>query len=414
MTQYSNQMTTIKQSRILLYYQCFLAVAAVFLFCTNLDSYLFDTGVAPKPVLVIYGFAAACIPLFSSFPSKIKYIPRSVVIAFSLYLAMSLISFILSPESEAVYEAVQARIRSVFFVMLMIFIISGDKLIENCVRLAMIAVIVMNLINNYNELLNPVIFGGLNDTGRPAGFYVNPNKASCALMLGMILNINFIPRKYRLLFILVCTISIMLTFSRGAMLIIPIVIFIFALYKLISRKQFICGLVVAVFFIHQFIGSSKYILYEAVNLGLQKNVITRIETFIDPSSSESDQDTSRVDVIPFAWQNFFEKPFFGHGIGYTSIWGDIPPHNMYLFLMVEHGFLGLIIFPLLVLSLIINARGEAKYISHAFAVYILLWGIFSHDILSERFALLPFSLMIVMNVRSQPELKLGIQKNFYS
>ena len=55
-----------------------------------------------------------------------------------------------------------------------------------------------------------------------------------------------------------------------------------------------------------------------------------------------------------------KRPFFGHGIGYIREWGDNLPHNMYLTLMVEHGFMAAILLPLLVLLIAQNATGEAK------------------------------------------------------
>ena len=225
-------------------------------------------------------------------------------------------------------------------------------------------------------------------------------------MLGMILSITVLPLKYRLLFLIICSFGIVLTFSRGALLCLPIVISILAAHKIIQRNQLlfvIFGLSITIFCLGV---SGNFIVNYASDLGLNDNAKTRIQAFIDPISNwEAGDDTSRIDIIPFALQNFSNHPFFGNGIGFTQTWGEILPHNIYLLFMVEHGILGTLIFPTLILSIVNKSLGEVKSIGQAFAVFVLIWGIFSHNILDERYSLVAFSLMTAMNVDSQLEYK---------
>jgi O-antigen ligase len=135
---------------------------------------------------------------------------------------------------------------------------------------------------------------------------------------------------------------------------------------------------------------------------LNQNILGRITWFQDPFSDDADQDTSRLDIVQVGWKLFSQSPILGNGLASTQTWSEpLATHNMYLNLMVEHGFLGALIMPLLIYAVIKNACGETKIIGFIFAAFILLWGIFSHNILEQRFILILFSLMASMTMQSR-------------
>jgi len=68
--------------------------------------------------------------------------------------------------------------------------------------------------------------------------------------------------------------------------------------------------------------------------------------------------------------------------------------------------MGVFILPLLVYVVTWHSRGESKHIASAFSAFILLWGLFSHNIVDERYILMCFSLMAAMNVTSRLEQKI--------
>ena len=78
---------------------------------------------------------------------------------------------------------------------------------------------------------------------------------------------------------------------------------------------------------------------------------------------------------------------------------------MYLLFITEHGIFGIFILPLLVYVVTWHSRGESKDIALAFSAFILLWGLFSHNIVEERYILMSFSLMAAMNMTSRQEQK---------
>jgi O-antigen ligase len=383
-----------QKMNLLLYYQCILAISFVLAFGTNLDVYLFDAGITSPPTVWITIFGIAAIPLLLSFSSRFKYL--------------------LSVQTETITQVFRNRAFLVFFIILGLFIFSGNKIVETWVKRTIFIVTVIAIINNFHELIDPLTFTSLNESGRPAGFYQNPNTSGCAILLGLIFSISILPIKYRLIFLTMCGIGVFITFSRGAMLGWVIITVIFIVKRIISRRQAMYAIFAIGILISLGISSDFILNQVGANLSLEDNAMTRMQFLLNPSLDLVNDDTSRLDIVPFSWRKFLESPIFGHGIGYTHIWGDIRPHNIYLMLIVEHGFLGILIVPILVFLTIQNAQLEIKNIGFSFAVFILIWGFFSHNILEERNILLMFSFMTSMNLRSQIEQLNSCQKTLVS
>jgi O-antigen ligase len=103
---------------------------------------------------------------------------------------------------------------------------------------------------------------------------------------------------------------------------------------------------------------------------------------------------------------FADKPVLGHGVGASKEWRfEVATHNEYLSLMVDHGFIGFFLLPLLAVAASWRARGETRNIGIAFAVFVLFWGLFSHSILEESDVLIMFSLLSAMAVSSRRDPK---------
>jgi O-antigen ligase len=386
------------------YYQVALVVVFVLVFFTDLAIYLSHVGIGPPPRLWVVAFSVAAIPLMTRFSARRPYLSAGVLGWSSLYLLVSLISFLLVSQSEVAAQEFGLRLLSIWFLLLSLLIFAGNKTIENWARYTILICTIMAVFNNIIELIDPTFFGSFNETGRPAGFYENPNKTGCALLLGLISSITILPPNYRLLFIGLCGIGIFLTLSRGAILCFLIVAGLFTVQRIISRQQLVYAILGIILITSLTNVSAHLLVSQASDAGLSSNAVTRIETILNPTNRRGDEDTSRLDIVPFSLEKFSASPIVGHGIGHTQEWGTIPPHNMYLFLGVEHGFLGVLIFPCLIFGIIHQAGRagrEMRSMSQSFLIFGLIWGLFSHNLLEERYVLLAFSLIAVMNVRSQ-------------
>ncbi|WNN90833.1 O-antigen ligase family protein [Gloeocapsopsis dulcis] len=290
----------------------------------------------------------------------------------------------------------------------MLLIFSKYHVVQVWARYAILFVGALAVLNNIYELLNPLIFSGLNDTGRPAGFYVDPNRSGCALVLSMIFSTEILPQKYRPYLISFIGLGILLTFSRGAILGWILVTLIFIKKRVISKHQIVYWLIaVGVLVVGLGFLSSEFVNINQLPYGIRE----RLEWFENPTGSEHSAD-SRMDILIAGWQLFLQSPLWGNGIASTIEWSfGISTHNMYLFYMTDHGFLGILILPLLVYAVTRNSRGESQYIALAFATFIILWGIFSHTVIEDRFILLSFALMATLSVTSQQEEKYRLGHN---
>lgn len=403
------------KKNFLFYYQSALAIGFVLAFFTFIDVYFFNTGKLPPPVALISIFLlGGLLLLFFGRFTALKYIPFELIIWCGGYLAISLLSFILvflifaehSFASES-FQEVRTRILSELFLLIMCVTFAKHTKIQDLTRIAICLATLLAIFNNIREFSDPSVFEGLNNTGRAAGYYINPNRTGCALILGMIFGVGILPKQLRIPFALAVIFGVFLTFSRGAILGWFVVMAIFIRSGLIPRKHFlfwVVGIVTMIFVLGPIL--SNIDVNELQRSGLinvdMKNITGRLEWFQNPVANREDSGDSRLEVVITAWNMFVEHPILGNGIASTKNLNNlgISTHNMYLLFVTEHGIMGIFILPLLVYAVTWHSRGESKHIALAFSAFILLWGLFSHNIVEERYILMSFSLMAAMNVTS--------------
>jgi O-antigen ligase len=407
-----------QKPKFLFYYQATLAIGSVLVFFTSIDVYFFGIGKLPAPVVLISLFIGAgfLLLVFTRF-AILKYIPSELIIWCAGYLAISLFSFLVAvsfyaeyPFVDEAFPEVRIRILSEAFLIIMYLIFAKYPKIQNLTRVAICLAVLLAVFNNIREVSDPLAFQGLNASGRAAGYYLNPNRTGCALILGMIFGIGILPKQLRMPFALLIIFGIFLTFSRGAILSWFMVMAIFIQTGVISRKKlfsWVVGIVTIISVVSPILSNidiNELQRTGLINVGME-NITGRLEWFQNPIANRDDSGDSRLEVVMTAWNMFVEHPILGNGIASTknlNNWG-ISTHNMYLLFVTEHGILGIFILPLLVYVVTGKSRGETKHIGLAFSSFILLWGLFSHNIVEERYILISFSLMAAMNVTSRLE-----------
>jgi O-Antigen ligase len=376
-------------------YQYLLSIAATFIFFSEIYTYALDASILPINALTWIGiFGVLSLP----FIKKIQTMPRPLVIAMGIYLAVSIVSLATVSADAASLEELRKRILSVFFVCMMYIIYQQKSLTQ--VKYALLAVVLLSIGNNFYELLNPGAFGLVN-SGRPAGFYLNPNKTACALVLGMLFTVDIIKKPYRWLYILLVGIGVLLTFARGGIIGWIVCVAILIASRIVSDKRRTVLLPMLVLFTFLIIANPLKLLGGYFEGGMDSsysNVLSRLEQFQTPSL-EDESARDRSSVAKYAWKMFGDRPFWGHGLSSTNKWtvADISTHNMYLYYMVDHGVIGLMFLPGAVFAVVYRNRGEDKVIILCFGIFIGLWGLFSHNILDEKYILLPFALLAAMN-----------------
>jgi O-antigen ligase len=382
------------RSKWLLYYQGLLAIGVIFFFYTRLDTYLVVRELASSPVGWMLPYFAFCIPLF--FLQKLNHFPRSVLYWCLGYFIATAISYSFFPSSEASLRALMDRSFSSVFLLVTTFLFMHQQVLRWTRHAIAIATLVGILNNSYQFFINQSAFGGLVE-GRATGLYLDPNDCSSSLILGMIFTVRMFPPKFRVFWIVLVGLGIVLTLSRGGMLCWIITVITLSLTRVIYLKQFILWI----------LGIGLLLLLGSGDIGdswnqlLDSNGFGRLEGIIDGSTVEDASALERKEVAQKGWEMFLERPIFGYGVGSTYDYSitrfTISTHNMYLQHLAEYGALGILILPLAIYSVIHRARGETRKIGICFAVFILFSSLFCHTVLSLNSFLISFALMAVMS-----------------
>jgi len=227
---------------------------------------------------------------------------------------------------------------------------------------------------------------------RADGFFGNPNHASLILSLSyaMITQIeqsNLIKRiRFSRFLPLIVFIAIAASFSKGSMIGFIILFIYFALY---DNKSFPIYLI-PIFSLF-FIFFDGIIYYLEFNELVHRNSLSRVfsqSTFFDSLDS-------RLQVIPYALNEFSKNPLFGNGVGYNFIWSfDYASHNIFLLYMVDLGIIGLMIISYFIYQI--------YKIYPPFFLLFLVGCFFNHNILSVvEFYVLVAILTIVKDLKTE-------------
>ena len=411
MTSLTKQKTQPKNTFIV-YYQGFLAVAAILLFFTRLDQYLERQGIG-MPLYWMIAFILASIPLFATIFKRLQFIPHSVLVWCGIYLALPLISILISSKIPE-QQFLENHFRTIIFFLLMLLIFSQYTCILRWAKLVILLLTISNIFMYVYEFFNPLTFYlEQHAPGRSSGFYHDANDAAWAIIAGMIFTIDLIKPKYRLFYALFILLGIAPTFSRGGFVSWVLVILLFILTKIIPRYQipllFLSGFIVISILSTQLNNLSYLKTADGTNL-FTEDSISRVEFLLNPLSHERSSKDSRLKHVDEAWEKFDRHPFLGNGLGsgenarHISARGTSQrSHNIYLDLMVEYGFLGALIYPWLLLASVWKVQGKLKKQAITFVGFLLIWGFFSHTIIASFNSLTSYALMANLAQQSRLE-----------
>lgn len=391
-----------RKESLITYYQVVLAVLAILVFFTRLDIYLQDHS-SIIPLHWMIGFLLASFPLCISLLNRLDCLPVNVLIWCGLYIAISFIS-ILIQSTPPELQYLEDQYRTIIFLLLMLAIFSHHPLVSKWIKITIVAVTFANVCMFIYEFFNPFAFHvDPRALGRSSGFYDDSNTAAIALILGMIFTIDMFKPKYRLFYALFVFLGIAPTFSRGSIVGWVIVIALLLLNKAIPRYQIpllslFFAIVISI--LSTQLNNLAYLKAADGTTLFQKDTLARVEFLINPFAQKDSSQASRLSHIEDAWDKFAENPVTGNGLGSgenaatLSLTGKAQrSHNTYLDLMVEYGFLGALIFPLLLLACVWKAQGEFKKQAVAFVIFMLIQGFFSHTLVNEFCSLIAYAMM---------------------
>lgn len=315
-----------------------------------------------------------------------------------LFIGLTVIVFLTVPNSY--FQQVKERIRDVVLLVVLTgaFLMLRNQLgfLRKLVFLAVLLGVLINMISIvHNRFLLPE---HIQYAARPAGFYINPNESATALILGMILSISILPKRWRIPYVAMVFVGVLATFSREAIGAWIIVTGLLCIFGMIDWKKLLIWTLALV----ALAAFSVFILIETKIINVHvawyyQQQLHRLSWFVHGIKHGTSADT-RLNLVKEAWDLFLQHPWIGNGIGSTEHWGlHYSTHNMYLYFMDDYGITGLLLFPLLVWCVCRESRGEMRKIAYCMAAFLLFWGLLDHDVVRNYYSLFAISLMAAMS-----------------
>lgn len=379
------------------------AVGAVAVFYGNVHNYLHDQYGIGIPWHWVLAFIVLSFPLLFTQVMQTDLLRQPIVLWCFGYAWLTMMWFLWGPQSDMAWQEVRWRVLAIVE-MLSFLAVFMDAQADRFARLTLVIGVHVGVAINIYELFVPMSFS--NVFGRSAGLYLSPNLAGEALVLGMILGITVVPAWYRGIFVLLAGVGVFVTFSRGGLVGWGIGLCGLLVGRFMGVTHLVrTGLVAMVVIIIVLLPKADDIMTTLERTGsLNANVLERLAWLMDPSGVSDASSWSRKYVAQQAWERVGEQPFLGGGTGAVHERLDIPPHNQFLAYMMDHGLLGAMLLPLLLLALLWRAQDESLRIGLIFCCAVLWFSFFTHTMLNNSHSLLLFSLMAALASTGLPRM----------
>lgn len=327
-------------------------------------------------------------------------VPRATAALFLMLLVLCLfsaMSFIYSPQSEEVFDALVGRIKSAMFIVTFALVLIDPALrTKFAYAAAVIAVLgsVLSLFDFFTPTFSTV-------PGRGASFYLNSNETAMLLVAFAIIASSHLRVMGNYLLWVIVSFGVLVTFSRSGWLMLMIGLFGLSVLGKFGggRIRFVLlgvvGLVIAGVFA-AYLSGDLYIWLSRSTLAefLDPNTLARLGSqgaAIDDYSS-----LERRDIFWFGLDKFLESPFIGWGVGYGYVWAEsASTHNMPLALAVELGVAGPLLYFAFFGTAVAFVRGPAQLLT----IVLIFGGASSHN----QFEFIADALVIAFVVASTAE-----------
>lgn len=387
------------------FYRNALVVLFTAIFFIDVPDYMSRLMPELAPIGWVIGLYLVSVPVLVKTLWESDILRSPVVIWCFGFLWLSVAWFFLSSQSDNVWQVLRWHVYTILLILGFLILIWDSNAVRFA-RYAVAAGVLFGVAINIYELFVPMAFSLF--AGRSAGLYGDPNISGEALLLGMIVSLTLVPAWCRGAFILAAGIGICLTVSRANILAWIIVSCTLILLHKVHMKKVLMtvmlGLVLVVVVLLPMGGQLLDVLQMAGTIN--RDVLLRLEWFTNPTGVSDDSSVERKLLAEQAWDKVAERPLLGGGTGASYVGGgSMGTHNQYLALMQDHGLLGALIVPLLILAVAWKARGETKQLAMIFGGVVIWQSFFSHNILDLPPRLMLFALMTAFSWSSRtPEL----------
>jgi O-antigen ligase len=229
--------------------------------------------------------------------------------------------------------------------------------------------------------------------GRASAMYINPTRAGEAILLTCILAIPAMRMEYRMPLLLLAGAGVIVTFSRGPILIWMLFCFFLLISHKIPKSSFIFPIVISAILPLLLVGFKSYLQgRQDLDLGLD-NILGRLD-FFQTRSLEDDSAQERFEVLEAGWRIFLENPIFGAGTGATTLWSHrSSTHNQFFMVGAEHGIVGIFLWLWLIVIVWRGNYFQDNRFQRAVAAGIFLFSFFNHNMLTTLYWLISSALV---------------------
>ena len=321
-----------------------------------------------------------------------------------IYFFITTSYFILSNPGKIEFTYYKEILNSIIIILAYYWILSEKKSHIKVARIAMLHATIITVVLLIIDFFIPgTILDRSSDffiAGRSSGLTLNPNTAGTVLILGLILSLDMVYKRLRLLYMLIVFMGVLVTFSRSAILLYLILTLIFAIQKKINFVSLLISIISLSFVFGMVLAFALHFLKSnGIKTSNIEQRIAYIESFGGSGNDKSADE--RIHILEDSYNLFAKNPLLGQGVAATKLWGHkVEAHNQYMNYFAQFGILSIFIFPLLVYLSIKGAKNEALSLAVAFVIFILVKGIFTHNILRSYYYLISFALMVSITVSS--------------
>jgi O-antigen ligase len=229
--------------------------------------------------------------------------------------------------------------------------------------------------------------------GRASAMYVNPTRAGHAILYIALLAIPVTPVRFRMPLLLLVGAGVIVTFSRGPIMLWMLLGLFLLLTRTIPRSSLAFPLTIIIslpLLLNSFRGYLES--RQDLNSSLD-NIFGRLDFFRTQSLGE-DSAQERLEVLHAGWNIFFDNPIFGAGTGATTFWSHRGgTHNQIAMVAAEHGILGIALWMWLIVILWRGTYFQDSRFQQVAAVGTFLASFFSHNMLIDLYYVLTYALV---------------------
>jgi len=377
---------TIKGSRTIV----ILGTIMVFL---NLTTYFSHLNFFPFPGYIIDILLFSILFLFYV-KKRISFPLRNIVLIWIAYFVfINTIYFLFSSTGIEEFAHYKLVLFSLFtmFSLILLFNLDDEELSvtrKTMIFLSLIAALTLGI-----DYFDPGFFYfGLDHEfsplGRATSLYINANVAGGVMVLFLIFGIDFLPRKFRILFISIIFLGLFFTMSRSNIILMFITLAIMFFQGKLHGRQLLLTLMGIMFFFIWLATGGLDTLSDKFDMEVTENMRNRVNFFTDKKHADTSDLNERKQVLKAALEMFMDRPILGNGFAATRLWKyNVGPHNTFATHWAEYGIFGMLIIPMMLFFssryIFIYGKKDHKQLALLVIIYFTISSFFSHNMLDQ-------------------------------